>query len=155
MPLPALRKGGRLERASQQVSIGLIRGLERDHVGYRHTPSVASGDFETIAGRDLTLAHDRKVETGSAALKESLDHVVPAEPDSQLEAWHAWLRHHELDRADADAIAYGDVRLENAGCRQVFAERCPGQRDDVQFPLPVVVVLGRIGIDGLGGPAMN
>src|SRR4029450_319028 len=155
MPFPSLRERGHREGASEQTLIGLGGDLQRRDVEYGDAARVMSNDLQTIAGGQFTLSSDRKVEARTTAVEEALDHVIASEPDAELETGQARLRHRELDRTDADAIADGEIGLEKAGGGEVLTKRPPRERIQRQFPSPVLVVLGRIAVNRLLEPAVD
>src|SRR5262249_49363486 len=89
----------------------------------------------------------REIEAGSAAAEETLEHVHPTEADAELVAGQSRLGDDELRRPDPEAVADPHVFEEPLGC-QVLAEGGPGEVRAGKLVPPVLVVLGRIGIDG-------
>src|SRR5205085_8066740 len=61
---PALRKRRQLAHAAQKVLVRRVRRVQGDDVGHRHAVPVPGDQLERVAGRDLPLLKDRKIETG-------------------------------------------------------------------------------------------
>src|SRR5262245_43305643 len=117
----------------------------RDSKGSR----VAGELDDRVSRRDLAIADDGEVEAEEPALEELGHELVTAHPDPELEAGQPRLRHDELGGADADAVADADPVVEQALGGQVLAERARAELELRPLARPELVVLGRVGVDGL------
>ena len=85
---------------------------------------VASDDC--VSRTHFTFAEHPEIKAAAAAGQKALGHVVAFEPQIQLEARNARLRYNHLRCANRETISQVDVILQQAGCREVFAEGAPG-----------------------------
>src|SRR3989442_14770567 len=73
---------------------------------------LCGGDpLDRVPRCDIALAHHLEVEPGPPALQESVEDVLPPEPDPELEAGEAGVRHLEDGGADAVPVPEVDVLL--------------------------------------------
>ena len=95
----------------------------------RNAAFLSFGPFYFVAFFYFPLAQDREIEPGAFALEKPFQDVATIKSDPKFVARHPRLRDHELGGANAKAIAYSCLILQNPFGREVLAEGSHGQLD--------------------------
>ena len=84
---------------------------------------------DRVAGADLAFFHHFQIESRSAGVEKSLDHVGAVEADPQLVARHPRLGDDQLGGPDTKSIADADRSVfDQAVGGEILAEGAPRQR---------------------------
>src|SRR5436190_2823576 len=104
----------------------LVRGIGRvqiHNVCDCDAVLVAREQVYRIAGCNLSLLHNCKVEPNAPAAQQPLDHVGASEPNGELETRHSRLSHDEFCGADRKPVTDTDSFLVKQAFRcEVLAE---------------------------------
>ena len=92
--------------------LGICR-VEIHNVRNRDSAFYPVDEFNCIAILYFSLANHGEIKPGALALKETLHHVATIKSNPEFETWHSRLSHHELGRANTNAIADLHMVLEN------------------------------------------
>ncbi len=114
-------------------------------------------DHDGVARGDHARLHDAQVRPGTAGRREAAGEVVVAHADAELVTGLARLGDLEDSRPDPPPVAdAGLVEIEADG-GEVLAEHARPERgrDGCARARPPVVVLGRVGVHGLVGAAVD
>src|SRR5438445_1122058 len=120
-----------------------------DDLEYRRNVPGFGNPFDRVTRGDGAFFEDRQIESRSAACEESPDHVGPPEPDAELVAGEARLRHLQQGRADAQVRPDAELPFREALCRPVLPERAPYQVGPLEVLPPEGIVFARVCVDGL------
>src|SRR2546427_7660287 len=120
-----------------------------DDLEYRRSVPGLGNPFDRVPRGDGAFLEDCQIESRSAAREESQDHVGPPEPDAELVAGKAGLRHLQQGRADAQLRPDAEVRFREALRRQVLTERAPCQVRPLEFLPPERIMFTRVCVHGL------
>jgi hypothetical protein len=114
----------------------------------------AAQHVDLVAGADVALVYDAQVGARSARRGEALEKARIAHPQTELEARQTRLRDLQHGAPHGPPLADHRVRDGKPAHRQVLAEGAGAQRG-CELCLPPLGVLGRVGVDGLVGPAVH
>src|SRR2546430_10643487 len=126
-----------------------------DDLEYRRSVPGFGNPFDRVTRGDGAFFEDCQIESRSAAREESPDHVGPPEPDAELVAGKAGLRHLQQGRADAQLRPDVEVRFREALRRQVLPERAPRQAGPLQLLPPEGIVFARVRVDGVRSASVD
>src|SRR2546422_462374 len=126
-----------------------------DDLEYRWSFPGFGNPFDRVTRGDGAFFEDRQIESRSAARQESPDHFGPPEPDAELVAGKARLRHLQQGRADAQVRSDAERPFREAIRREVLSERAPRQFGPLQFLPPEGIVFARVRVDGLRGASVD
>lgn len=102
---PNARERRDLEQAPQVVRRGMAIEHEGEHIDDRDPTVFRVNSLDRIAGADLSLVDDCKVDPRPACLEKGFDHRGVAEADPQLEAGKPRLRDDQPGGANAELVA--------------------------------------------------
>src|SRR4051812_28187172 len=101
-----------------------------------------------ISRSDETRFEHPEIDAPALGLAKSLHHFLRAEFDTELEAGTSWLNRLEQNLTGPQRVAHEDALFVESFNGKVFPERA-WRQFAVERARPVVVVLPRIGVDGL------
>jgi len=155
LPPPVSRERICLQDLFQRSPIVAIEFTNPGEFGDRDRCGVAVKDFYDPSLLHNTLPNHPKVDPRPPALQEPILDLIVVEADAQHSARQARLGGFEFDRADPEPIADVDRVLEQTLDREVLAESAEGEHETRHLGTPELVVLDRVGVDGLVDPTME
>ena len=142
---------------AHDVEVGRLGEEHVEKIAQTHALGGAIDDLDRVAGAELALLDDGEVEARSARGGEAFRAGAGegAEARRELVARDAWLRDHEQGAARSYDVTDRELGVVEPVRRQILAESAPAEVRVRELAPPVRVVLRRIAVHRLVGPAVH